>query len=134
LNRLLIDTNIYSNALKGESIIVTTLQKANEIGITSISLGELLSGFKGGNKEQRNREELKEFLDSPRVTVYSADESTADFYAEILGGLIKIGKPIPTNDIWIAAIAFQYGFKLYSNDEHFRNIAGLLFLNDYRSQ
>ena len=130
MNRLLIDTNIYSNALRGESKTVSTLQKTVEIGITSISLGELLSGFKGGNKEQQNREELKEFLDSPRVTVYSVDESTADFYAEILDGLRKKGKPIPTNDIWIAAIAFQYGFKLYSNDEHFRNIPGLLLLND----
>ena len=130
MNRLLIDTNIYSNAFRGEKKIVTFLQKANEIGISSISLGELLSGFKGGNKEQQNREELEEFLDSPRVTVYSVDESTADFYAEILDGLRKTGKPIPTNDIWIAAIAFQYGFKLYSEDEYFRNVAGLSLLQD----
>lgn len=130
MNRLLIDTNIYSNALKGDEKIVTILQKANEIGIVSISIGELLSGFKGGNKEHQNREELEEFLDSPRITVYSVDEDTADFYAEILDGLRKIGKPIPTNDIWIAAIAFQHGFKLYSKDDHFKNIAGLSLLKD----
>lgn len=130
MNRLLIDTNIYSNAFRGEKKAVAFLQKANEIGISSISLGELLSGFKGGNKEQQNREELEEFLDSPRVTVYSVDESTADFYAEILDGLRKIGKSIPTNDIWIAAIAFQYGFRLYSEDEHFISVAGLSLLQD----
>ena len=130
MNRLLIDTNIYSNAFRGDEKTTIILQKANEIGIASISIGELLSGFKGGSKEQQNREELEEFLDSPRVTVYSVDEYTADFYAEILDSLRKIGKPIPTNDIWIAAIAFQYGFKLYSKDEHFKNIAGLSFLKD----
>jgi tRNA(fMet)-specific endonuclease VapC len=130
MNRLLIDTNIYSNAFRGEEKSVAILQKANEIGISSISIGELLSGFKGGSKEHQNREELEEFLDSPRITVYSVDESTADFYAEILDGLRKIGKPIPTNDIWIAAIAFQYGLKLYSKDEHFGNVAGLSLLID----
>jgi len=128
MNRLLVDTNIYSNALRGDGEIVTILQKANEIGISSISIGELLSGFKGGSKEQQNREELEEFLDSPRVTVYSVDETTAEFYAEILDGLRKAGKPIPTNDIWIAAVAFQYGFKLFSEDAHFSDVAGLVLI------
>lgn len=131
MNRILIDTNIYSNALRGDGKIVAILQKVNEIGISSISIGELFSGFKGGSKEQQNREELEEFLDSPRVTVYSVDETTAEFYAEILDGLRKNGKPIPTNDIWIAAVAFQYGFKLFSEDAHFENVAGLSLLKDY---
>ncbi len=130
--RLLIDTNIYSNALRGDGKIVSILQKANEIGISSISIGELLSGFKGGSKEQQNREELEEFLDSPRVTVYSVDETTAEFYAEILDGLRKTGKPIPTNDIWIAAVTFQYGFKLLSEDAHFQNVAGLVVIRPER--
>jgi predicted nucleic acid-binding protein len=130
MNRLLIDTNIYSNLLKGEKEIFANLQKVNEIKIASISIGELLSGFRGGSKEKQNRKELEEFLDSPRVTVYSIDEFTADFYTEILYGLRKIGKPIPTNDIWIAAIAFQHGLKLYSKDEHFKNVAGLSLLQD----
>ncbi|MDA3940716.1 MAG: type II toxin-antitoxin system VapC family toxin [Spirochaetia bacterium] len=129
MNRILIDTNIYSYALKGDKKIIFNLQKANEIGISSISVGELLSGFKGGNREAQNREELEEFLDSPRVSVYPVDESTADFYADILDGLRKIGKPIPTNDIWIAAVSFQYGFKLYSKDEHFKNVAGLSLID-----
>lgn len=130
MNHLLIDTNIYSNALRGDEEIGIILQKANEIGIAAISIGELLSGFKGGSRERQNREELEEFLDSPRVSIYSVDEFTADFYAEILDGLRKIGKLIPTNDIWIAAIAFQYGCKLYSRDEHFKSIAGLSLLKD----
>ena len=125
MRRLLIDTNIYSYALKGDDGVVEVLKKAEQIGISVISIGELLSGFKGGGKEQKNREELEIFLDSPRVVVYSLDEYTSEFYAEILNNLREIGKPVPTNDIWIAAVAFQNGLKLFTKDNHFKAIAGL---------
>ena len=121
----MIDTNIYSYALKGDDGVVEVLRKAEQIGISVISIGELLSGFKGGGKEQKNREELEIFLDSPRVVVYPLDEDTSEFYAEILNNLREIGKPVPTNDIWIAAVAFQNGLKLFTKDNHFKAIAGL---------
>ena len=125
MRRLLIDTNIYSYALKGDGGVVAVLRKAEEIGFSVISIGELLSGFKGGGREQNNREELETFLDSPRVVVYSVNEDTSEFYAEILHNLRKIGKPVPTNVIWIAAVAFQNGLKLFTKDAHFKTIAGL---------
>jgi len=125
MRRLLIDTNIYSYALKGDGDVVEVLRKAEEIGFSVISIGELLSGFKGGGREQKNREELEKFLDSPRVVVYSVNEDTSEFYAEILNNLRKIGMPVPTNDIWIAAVAFQNGLKLFTKDIQFKVIAGL---------
>ena len=125
MRRMLIDTNIYSYALKGESEVIEVLRKADEIGFSVISIGELLSGFKKGGREKKNREELEEFLDSPRVVVYSVNEDTAEFYAEVLNNLRKTGKPVPTNDIWIAAVAFQNGLKLFTKDSHFQKIAGL---------
>ncbi len=128
MKRLLIDTNIYSYALKGDQEIIATLQKALHIGFSSISVGELLSGFKGGEKERQNREELDEFLDSPRVVVYVVDENTAEYYAQILNHLRQIGSPIPTNDIWIAAIAFQHGLKMFTKDAHFENIPGIMLI------
>jgi len=67
----------------------------------------------------------KNFLDTPRVVVYSVDEEISEFYAEILNNLRKIGKPVPTNDIWIAAVAFQNGLKLFTKDMYFKAIAGL---------
>ena len=93
---------------------------------SAISIGELFSGFKCGSREAGNREELNFFLDSPRVVVHPIDEGTADFYASILNNLKAAGTPIPTNDIWIAAIAFQHGYKMYSKDKHFNLIPGLL--------
>jgi len=129
MRNLLIDTNIYSFALKGDASTVNILKKAHEIGISTISIGELLSGFKGGGKEEENREELEDFLDSPRVSIYIVDEETADFYADIIDNLRKQGTPIPTNDIWIAAITFQHGLKLYTKDNHFNNVPGLSMIS-----
>ena len=125
MRRLLIDTNIYSYALRGDDDVVEVLRKSEQIGISVISIGELLSGFKGGGREKKNREELEIFLDSPRVVVYPVDEDTSEFYAEIINNLREIGKPVPTNDVWIAAIAFQNGLKLYTKDIHFKTIPGL---------
>ncbi len=122
------DTNIYSQALRGEPDIVQTLRRAAHIGVCAISIGELLSGFRGGTREKENREELKIFLDSPRVSLYVIDENTAEYYGAILDQLRKDGNPIPTNDIWIAATAFQHGLPLYTSDKHFQKIAGLLLV------
>ena len=122
---MLIDTNIYSRALRGDQSVIDTLRRQKEFGFSVVSIGELLSGFKKGSKEAKNRSELEEFLDSPRVIVYSIDEYTAEFYSEVLHNLRIAGTPIPTNDIWIAAIAFQHGLKLFSFDVHFQQVKGL---------
>ncbi len=128
MKSILIDTNIYSYAMKGDPESVIVLQQASKIGICSVTIGELLSGFKAGKKEGENRKELEEFLDAPRVQIYAIDEGTAEFYAEILNNLRKIGTPIPTNDIWIASVAFQYGLKLFSKDQHFKKVQGLILV------
>lgn len=126
MNKILIDTNIYSHAMRGNKDVVNVLKYVADIGISSISIGELLSGFKAGNKEKINRQELNIFLDSPRVTLHCVDEVTAEFYSAILNRLKKQGTPIPTNDIWIAATALQHGLSVYTLDKHFEHIAGLL--------
>ena len=95
---------------------------------SSISIGELIAGFKGGTKERENRDELARFLGSPRVRIYLIDETTAEYYGEILEKLRKAGTPIPTNDIWIGAAALQNGLKLFTKDQHFENIPGLLMV------
>ena len=66
MKKVVIDTNIYSLAMKGDKEIVDVLRKIDRIGITTISVGELLSGFKGGGHEEKNRNELNIFLDRKR--------------------------------------------------------------------
>jgi tRNA(fMet)-specific endonuclease VapC len=126
MKKVLIDTNIYSYAMKGDAEVTNHLRQVDVIGMSTISLGELLSGFKGGRREEKNRNELNVFLDSPRVVVHSIDEGTADFYASILDNLRNAGTPIPTNDIWIASVAFQHGYKLFSKDKHFSHVPGII--------
>jgi len=126
MRKAMIDTNIYSMAMRGDPDIVGLLRKIDRIGISTISIGELFSGFKAGGWEEKNREELELFLDSPRVAVHAIEVETADWYAVILNQLRASGTPIPTNDIWIAASAFQHGYKLFTNDKHFGFIQGLV--------
>ncbi|MCW5213060.1 type II toxin-antitoxin system VapC family toxin [Desulfobulbus sp. TB] len=127
MNAILIDTNIYSEAMRGNQEVVAVLRRVPHIGFSSISVGELLSGFKSGNREEKNREELSVFLNSPRVTVYTVDENTAEHYSSVLHKLRKKGTPIPTNDVWIASVALQYGLPIYTMDKHFRQVEELMF-------
>ena len=125
MRRLLIDTNIYSHAQRGDEDVIKALQRMDEIGISSISIGELFAGFKRGQRDAANRQEFAQFLDAPRVSICAVSENTADFYAEVLNSLREAGTPIPTNDIWIAATAFQHGLPLYTKDQHFHLVPGL---------
>ncbi len=129
MKRIMIDTNIYSLALKGDPEATGFLREVDQIGISVVSIGELYSGFKGGTREDANKRELEFFLDSPRVIVHMIDVETAEFYAVVLNRLRIAGTPIPTNDIWIAASAFQHGYKLFSRDRHFEAVHGLFLVH-----
>jgi tRNA(fMet)-specific endonuclease VapC len=128
MRRALIDTNIYSLAMRGDADVIDSLQQLDEIGFSITSLGELLAGFIGGNRETQNRSELARFLDSPRVTLLPTDEETAEFYAVIVQALRRNGTPIPTNDIWIAASAQRHGLPVLTRDSHFASVPGLALL------
>jgi tRNA(fMet)-specific endonuclease VapC len=128
MSRILVDTNIYSLAMRGDAEVVDALRRIDRIFISAVSLGELYACFRAGRREMENRQELARFLDSPRVTFLDIDDETAEFYAEALIRLKSQGTPIPTNDIWIAAVAFQHGLKLFTRDQYFRHVAGLVLV------
>lgn len=125
MKQLLIDTNVYVAFKRNMPKVIEMLRQAECIAINTVVMGELLAGFRGGIRETANRKELDQFLDSPRVDLFVLDESSADFFALVFNNLKQIGKPIPTNDIWIAASAMQYGRTLATLDSHFSYIAGL---------
>lgn len=126
LNQILIDTNIYAAFKNGDSAIVEILRHVDIIGLNSIILGELLGGFKNGNKAQKNHIELSEFMSTSRVKVFSIEANTSKYYATIYSNLRKKGFPIPTNDMWIAATALEHGLMLCSYDKHFMQVEGLI--------
>jgi predicted nucleic acid-binding protein len=128
MNKILIDTNVYSEFKRNNIDVVKKLQEVKYIAISTIVLGEITAGFKLGNREQTNSSELNYFLDTSRVHFLTLDEDTADIYATIFKQLKLNGTPIPANDIWIAASAIQHGLALYSLDKHFANIDKLLLV------
>ena len=125
MKSLLLDTNLYVAFKRGDDDAVELLRLADEIHLSTVVLGELLAGFAAGSRERRNREELTAFLESPRVRIDAVDEGTADFYGRIFALLRRKGRPIPTNDLWIAAAALQHGLLLATRDDHFAAIEGL---------
>ena len=128
IKRVLIDTNIYSELLRGNQPVADLLKEPEIIAFSVISIAELLSGFKNSAREKENLEELDRFLYSPRVLVYDIDIETSEFYAKIYDELKRSGDPIPTNDLWIAALALQHGTKLFTLDKHFRKFQGLFLI------
>ena len=129
IKRVLIDTNIYSELLRGSQFVADLLKKPEIIAFSVISIAELLSGFKNGGRKKENLEELDQFLYSPRVLVYDIDTETSEFYAKIYDELKRSGDPIPTNDLWIAALALQHGTRLFTLDKHFRKVHGLFLID-----
>lgn len=126
MREILLDTNAYAAFKRGNQEAIDILRHAQVIGISSIVLGELLSGFGAGRREAENRRELKVFLDSPRVRTLPVDEDTAEFYARAYLALKRKGTPIPTNDLWIAATALQHGAAIFSYDQHFQVVDGVI--------
>jgi len=120
--RICLDTSAYSAFFRGHAAIRELIQRANEIVLPPIVLGELLGGFRSGSRWAENRRLLEEFLASPRVRVAAIDTETAERYSEILDYLRRRGRPIPTNDLWIAASAMQHGLRLVTTDGHFGHV------------
>lgn len=129
MKRIIIDTNFYAAFKRNETDAVNLLRRVEYIGVNTVILGELLAGFRCGNREKQNREELDQFLDATRVELISLDEETAEFYAQVFAELRQLGRPIPSNDLWLAASALQHGLALATYDDHFSQITGLLLAN-----
>jgi len=124
--RVLLDTNIIIGIFANDLSVINSLAKANEVFVPSIALGELYYGAQKSNHIGKNIDRINEFADSS--SVLSCDTETSRQYGKIKNTLRLKGRPIPENDIWIAAIAEQHKLTLISRDEHFKEIDGLLIM------
>lgn len=125
MKTLIIDTNVYCLAMRGDPKAEKWLRQTESLLLPVVVFGELLAGFKGGSRERANKEQLVAFLTTDRVHVAEITTETAEFYSLILHQLRAKGTPIPTNDIWIAAITMEHGASLATLDSHFTKIDGL---------
>lgn len=126
--RVLLDSNAYSHLKRGHPHAADIVRASEEVLLSPVVIGELLYGFRRGSRLDRNLRELQAFIDNPYVTVAPVGYTTADRYARIAAALRAKGRPIPSNDIWIAAHALETGADLLSADRHFAEIDGLAWM------
>ena len=120
--RICLDTSAYSQFKRGEPSAVEIISSARVVGMPAIVLGELRCGFQLGAQRGRNEKELEAFLANSAVQVFDVDDTAASQCADIVVALRTAGKPIPSNDIWIAAIAAREGAEVVTYDHHFAHI------------
>lgn len=123
VTRFCLDTSAYSHFKRGHSPAVDALSHASWVGVPTIVLGELRTGFLLGGRPERNEVELGRFLANAVVEILDVDDEAARVYSEIVVALRRAGTPVPTNDIWIAALAAREGAPVLTYDEHFTAIA-----------
>lgn len=122
-NKLLLDTNIIIDLFKGDNEILGILEQQDLIYIPIPVLAELFLGAYRSTNLQRKLFEIDNFLQN--CIVLNADKATGENYAIIKTALLVKGKPIPENDIWIAATAMQYQLPLFTHDKHFNEVEGI---------
>jgi tRNA(fMet)-specific endonuclease VapC len=120
---VILDTNALSALADGDGALEPILRQASEIAIPVIVLGEYQFGIRCSRNRKAYERWLAETIAACRVLV--VDDSTAGWYAEVRGELTNNGRPIPSNDLWIAALTRQHRLPLLSRDGHFDFVAGL---------
>ncbi len=123
--RLALDTSRYRDFGAGVRAVVDVLETAEEILVPFVVIAELRAGFAVGTRGRENERLLRRFLEQPGVTPVSPTDATIHAYAQLFRQLRAQGTPIPTNDLWIAAIVVEHGVALYTRDDHFRHLPQL---------
>jgi len=123
--RFILDTNIVIAIFSGETSIKEHLLKADEVFLSSTVLGELFFGAIKSKRSKTNLKRISDFADS--ISILICNKDTAYQYGIVKNKLLDKGKPIPENDIWIAAVAMQNDLILVTRDAHFGEIDDLKY-------
>ncbi len=120
--RVALDTNGYVDLCRGVPQTVSLLEEAETIVLPFVVVAELRAGFLHGRRPAENERVLRRFLAKTGVRVLFPDDQTTHHYASVFRQLRKQGTPIPTNDMWLAAIVVQHDLLLHSRDAHFNHL------------
>jgi tRNA(fMet)-specific endonuclease VapC len=121
--KFILDSNVIIDFFRGNNNLLQLLETSKSVYVPAIVLGELIFGAQNSLNTAKHLSQVDDFIS--KISILNIDASTAVFYGKIKFQLKKDGKPIPENDIWIAAIAVQYKTELVTNDKHFKNIKSL---------
>ncbi|MEP6919050.1 MAG: type II toxin-antitoxin system VapC family toxin [Acidobacteriota bacterium] len=124
--RVALDTNRYVDLCKNVVETVALLEEAEAIVMPFVVIAELRAGFAHGRRDAENERILRRFLLKDGVSVVFADDQTTHHYAALFRQLRRQGTPIPTNDMWLAALVLQHNLPLHARDKHFDHLPQLV--------
>jgi tRNA(fMet)-specific endonuclease VapC len=124
--RIVLDTNRYGDLFVGLAQTVELIEHAETVFVPFVVLAELRAGFAVGRRQAENERVLRQFLSRDGIATLFADDQTTQQYATIYRQLRKQGTPIPTNDMWLAALALQHDLALHDRDKHFDHLPQLV--------
>lgn len=128
---VVLDTNAYSD-WRRSGRWHANIAIADRVVLPSIVLGELFHGFGKGGRAAENVAKLDDFLSQPQVEMATLTRRTAELYGRFLEHLQTQGTPIPTNDIWISAIACELNGELATRDAHFEHLPQVRLARELR--
>jgi tRNA(fMet)-specific endonuclease VapC len=120
---VILDTNALSAVADNEPAAVRIFSQAASVELPVIVLGEYRFGIGRSRHRSEYEKWLSELIDATRVL--PVDRETSGHYAQVRAELKKAGKPIPSNDLWIAALSRQHRLPLMSQDKHFDAVLNL---------
>jgi tRNA(fMet)-specific endonuclease VapC len=123
--KLALDSNRYADLCRGDTELQVLLEQAEQIFLPFVVVAELRAGFATGRRAAQNEAVLQRFLLKPQVAVLHTTDATTRCYANLYRQLRQQGTPVPTNDLWIAALVVEHSLVLCSRDEHFRHLPQL---------
>jgi tRNA(fMet)-specific endonuclease VapC len=126
--KVLLDTDAYSAFMRGHGGVLALVRRAERVYLSTVVVGELMFGFRNGARYERNLKVLEQFSGNPYVELLPVTWTTAERFGRVAAALRAKGRPIPTNDIWIAAHAMEAGADLLSFDEHYRHVDGIAWV------
>jgi tRNA(fMet)-specific endonuclease VapC len=130
MNAILPDTNAYSRYCRGDEFVLEALTLAERVYLSIFVVGELVTGFKGGDREAKNMAVLEEFLTIPTVEFLGAGWKTAQIFGDLKSYLKKMGTPLPVNDVWIASHCLETDSQILTFDVHFQKIPAIRLVGD----
>jgi tRNA(fMet)-specific endonuclease VapC len=125
-NSVLLDASVVVRHFRDGNAMVRNLAAYENLYPPYAALAELYAGALRSARTEKHLHQITQFLDA--VDLLLPDESTPEIYGRISAQLAIAGKPIPQNDIWIAAVALQSSLPLATIDRHFQHVSGLTIL------
>lgn len=124
---LLVDTSVAIDYMRGEPAAGRVIAAASRLYAAAVVLGELLHGAERSARRVESLTRVERF--AAQVEILPVDEETARHYSGIRTSLVEKGRPIPENDIWIAAVGRQHQLTVVTRDSHFTEVPGLALLS-----